>query len=236
MDLANDKFDPERFGLITGSACHVLFPDKGDGKVGMRTYAKQLANNMYFRFYDEHSTWQMQHGNMNEHEAFLYYQTNYDFEIEKGYFVRDGIIGGTSDALGKTYGADFKCPTSLDGWLDYIHVGITKQQFHQAQMYMRLFKKDLWKVCAYLTETEWMVNNGLVYPVPEDKRMIIVEVQKDETWDERLKESALFVIQERDKFYTLLCKQFGNKVDYKGKIAKGKKLLRVLNQRNQDKL
>lgn len=232
MDLANDKFDPERFGLITGSPCHVLFPDKGDGKVGMRTYAKKLANNMYFRFYDEHSTWQMQHGNMNEHEAFTYYETNYDFEIQKGRFQRDGNWGGSSDALAKTYGADLKCPTSLDAWLDYIHVGIDKQQFHQAQMYMKLFDKELWKICAYLTETEWMVNNGLTYPVPEDKRMIIVEVRRGETadgtkidWEGKLKESTAFVIEERDKFYNLLCKQFGDqkpKKDYKQLIEKGK--------------
>jgi len=53
MDLANDKFDSQRFGLITGSECHVLFPEKGTGEVGQRTYAKKLANQMYFKFYDE---------------------------------------------------------------------------------------------------------------------------------------------------------------------------------------
>lgn len=229
MDLANDKFDPNRFGLITGSPCSVLFPEKGDGKIGMKTYAKKLANNMYFRYYDEISTWQMQHGNMNEHEAFTFYETNFDFEIEKGKFAMEGYWGGTCDALSHKYGVDFKCPTSLESWLDYIHVGIDKQQFHQAQMYMKLFKKDLWKVCAYLTETDWMVNNNLTYPVPEDKRMIVVEVRPEEGWTERLEASTAFVIQERDKYYESLCKQFGYpkpKVDYKAKIELGKKLFK----------
>lgn len=211
MDLANDKFDKERYGLITGSPCSVLFPDKGTGEAGMRTYAKKLANNMYFRYYDEVSTWQMQHGNMNEHEAFTYYQTNYDFNIEKGLWKRDGNFGGTCDAIAENYGVDFKCACSLEAWLDYIHTGIDKQQFNQAQMYMYLFDKPMWKICAYLTETEWMIQRELTYPVPEDKRMIIVEIPKDETWEERLLNNSEFVISERDKFYEILCKQFGKK-------------------------
>lgn len=235
MDLAIDKFDKDRFGLITGSPCLVLFPEKGDGKAGMKTYAKKLAYQKYFRFYDEVSTWQMQHGNMNEHEAFTFFQDNYDFNIEKGRFVQDGDWGGTCDAETKEYGIDFKCPTSLEGWLDFMLVGITKQQWHQAQMYMKLFKKPLWKVCAYLVETEWMLQNGLTYPVPENKRMIIVNVPKDETWEERLELATPFVIEEREKFYQILCTQFGNKeepkpvIDYSEKIKRGKELKKKLN-------
>jgi hypothetical protein len=211
MDLANDKFDKERFGLITGSACSVLFPDKGDGKVGMKSYAKKLANNMYFRFYDEASTWQMQHGNMNEHEGFTYFQNTYDFNLEKGEWKRKGNFGGTSDALSIKYGADIKCPTSLEKWLDYIHEGVDKQQYSQAQMYMHLFNKESWKICAYLTETEWMIQRELTYPVSEDKRMIVVDIVKDVNFENRLQENSLFVISERDKFYKTLCEQFGDK-------------------------
>jgi hypothetical protein len=39
-------FDTNRFGLITGSRCSVLFPKRSAEK-GQRTYAKQLANQMY---------------------------------------------------------------------------------------------------------------------------------------------------------------------------------------------
>jgi hypothetical protein len=34
MNFAVDKFDQQRFGLITGSAVIVLFPEKGNGKTG----------------------------------------------------------------------------------------------------------------------------------------------------------------------------------------------------------
>jgi hypothetical protein len=210
MDLAIDKFDSRRFGLITGSACDVLFPDKGNGESGKKSYAKKLANQKYFRHYDEVSTWQMQHGNLNEHEAFTYYQDNYDFDIQKGHFAMDGDWAGTSDALGNTYGMDLKCPCSLEKWLDYIHIGIDRQQFNQCQMYMFLFEKESWKICAYLTETEWMVERELTYPVPADKRMITVEVAKDETWEARLRLNTPFVVEEREKFYKTLCDQFGD--------------------------
>lgn len=213
MDLANDKFDSRRFGLITGSACSVLFPDKGDGKKGQTSYAIELANQKYFKFYDEVSTWQTQHGNMNEHEAFTYYQNSYDFDIEKGEFKMIDDWGGTSDSLAKKYGADFKCPTSLNKWLEYIHTGIDKQQWNQGQMYMFLFDKPLWKVCAYLTETEWMIERELTYPVPQDKRMIIVDIPRDESWEKKLRENSPFVIDERERYYEMLCSQFGKQCE-----------------------
>lgn len=212
MDLAIDKFDKRRLGLITGSACSVLFPEKeSKEKVGQKTYAKQLAIQKYFNHYDEVSTWQIQHGNYNEHEAYTYYQDNYDFSIEKGHFEMVENWGGTSDSLSTKYGLDFKCPTSLTAWLDYLYVGISKQQWHQAQMYMMLFKKDLWKICAYLTETEFMIQNELSYPVPVDKRMIIVDIVKDLEWENKLRENTPFVISEREKYFDILCKQFGEK-------------------------
>ena len=209
MDLATDKFDAKRFGLITGSACSVLFPERGNGEVGQRTYAKKLANQMYFKHYDENSTWQTQHGNHNEYAAFEFFKTNYDFGLQLGDFKQIGNYGGTSDALSKHYGVDFKCPTSLDGWLDYLHVGIDKQQYHQAQMYMYLFEKPLWKVAIYLTETKFMEDFNLTYPVPENKRMIIVDVKKEDTWFTDLEINSPFVIRERDKYLKNLESHFG---------------------------
>jgi hypothetical protein len=60
-----------------------------------------------------------------------------------------------------------------------------------------------------------MVERELSYPVAADKRMIIVEVAKDETWEERLRQNTPFVIKEREKFYQILCDQFGNKELFK---------------------
>ena len=69
---------------------------------------------------------------------------------------------------------------------------------------MFLFDKPVWKFCAYLLETEFMNNMGLVYPIPEKKRMIIVEEQKDPTFLARLEMNSPFVIKQRDKFIELL--------------------------------
>lgn len=210
MDLAIDKFDANRFGLITGSACSVLFP-KRSAEVGQRTYAKQLATQMYFKYYDEVNTWQTDHGNFNEHEAFEYYQKNIDKTIEKGLFMANGYHGGTSDALCEKHGVDFKCPTTLQKWLDYLTDGIDDQQYHQCQMYMYLFEKESWQICAYLTETLKMGEMGLTYPVPHDKRMIVINVEKEQGWLEKLNIATHKIITMRDHFYKLLENQFGVK-------------------------
>ena len=68
MNLAIDKFDPQRLGTITGSKAHILMPKSGKVVEGMVTYARQLAKEKYFQFYDEVSTWQMEHGIQSEAE------------------------------------------------------------------------------------------------------------------------------------------------------------------------
>lgn len=200
MDLAIDKFDEARFGLITGSECSVLFP-KRSAEVGQRTYAKKLAMLKYFRFYDERSTWQTEHGNMCEHEAFEYYQQHFSADIEKGMWKAVGDCGGTCDALTSQSGIDFKCPTSLSAWLGYLTDGIDEQQYNQAQMYMYIFERNTWKICAYLTETLRMGEYGLTYPVPQDKRMILTEVHADDSWVSTLLERAPKIIEMRDEYF-----------------------------------
>lgn len=207
MNFAIDTFSKERFGLVTGSKCTVLFPLKGDGKVGQRTYAKQLANQMFFQHYDETSTWQTEHGKMAELWAFDHYQKRTG-DLEKGGWIRKGHCGGTTDAVRRDRGVDFKSPTSLNAWLDYLHDPLDKQERDQCQMYMYLTGLEVWEIAAFLIETQWMTDNGLVYPVAEDRRMIIVRVEKDPTWEERLMEVLPSVIGMRDKFYQRLQEQF----------------------------
>lgn len=208
MQIANDKFPSERNGLITGSKCSVLFPDKGDGRVGMSSYAKELAMQRFFNYFESGGSWQTEHGDMNEHSAFEFYKSNFDFSLEKGKFIQNGDFGGSSDALCVTHGVDFKCPTSLQKWLDYLFVGIDKQQYHQCQMYMWLFDKPMWKVAVYLTETKWMEDTDQQYPVPLDKRMIVVEVDRLDGWSEQLLAKSEFVISERDKYIEILKQNF----------------------------
>jgi hypothetical protein len=203
-DFAIDKFNAERFGLVTGSKCSVLFPDRGDGKVGMTTYAKQLANQLYFKTYDEVSTWQTQHGQMCENSAFEYYHDYISNELEKGDWIRRGDCGGTLDAVRPDRVVDFKSATTLSKWLDYLHLPLDKDQVHQGQMYMYLMGIDLFEIAAFLEETQFMTENGLTYPVPHNKRMIIVKLEKDPSWEERLNDSLPFVIGKRDEFLSNL--------------------------------
>lgn len=200
MLLAIDTFSMERFGLVTGSKCSVLFPLKGEGKVGQRTYAKTLANEMFFQFYDEKGTWQTEHGKMAEHWAFLHYEKYFGANITQGEWVKKGDCGGTTDALLPDRGVDFKCPTTLNGWLDYIHEPLSKEQKDQCQMYMYLTGLPLWEIAAYLIETQFMTDNGLTYPVPEEKRMIIVPVERDPTWEERLNMVLPSIVGLRNEF------------------------------------
>lgn len=207
----NDIFDPKRYGLITGSRVSVLFPER-KAEVGQKQYAKELANNMYFRFYDNQSTWQTEHGNLCESTAFEYYQQNYDStaQYQPPFMVQDDF-GGQGDCICKSHGVDFKCPTTLKAWLDYLHEGISKDQFYQAQMYMMLYKREQWKIVAFLMETDRMSNNGEQYPVDYNQRCIITTVDRDETFEPRLREAAPFVIGWRDFYYEQLIKTFGTK-------------------------
>jgi hypothetical protein len=198
------NFDERRFGLITGSKCVVLFP-KRSVEVGQRTYARELAQQKYFKFYDDQSSWQTEHGNDMEQFAFDYYRDNYDKDIQPGSFqMKDEYFGGTSDAVG----VDFKCPTTLNKWLEYLQ-GVDAQQYHQAQMYMYLFGLQEWKIAAYLVETWRMTENGIQYPVAHDKRMITTTVKKEDGWESKLKERGLKLIEQRDEFYQDLIKKFG---------------------------
>jgi hypothetical protein len=211
MDFAIDKFNEERFGLVTGSRCTVLFPLKGNGEAGMRSYAKSLANEKFFKHYDEVSTWQMEHGSLCEHTAFEYYQDHFNKNIEKGAWCRREECGGTTDAhLEGEYGIDFKCPTSLQKWLDYLHEPLDKQQIDQCQMYMYLTGLPVWEIAAYLEETQFMSSNGLVYPVPQNKRMIRIRTYRDHQWEEKLQAPLEFVIRERNMCYDRLKEHFGN--------------------------
>lgn len=207
MNFAIDTFPKERFGLVTGSKCTVMFPLKGDGVVGMTTYAKQLANERFFQFYDEKNPWQAEHGKMGEHFAMMHYRQHYG-DLEAGTWTVKGDCGGSTDAETDTKIVDFKCPVTLESWLDYLYDKLKKDYFDQLQMYMYLRDKEESEIAAYLTETQFMTDNGLTYPVPEDKRMIIVKVMRDPKWEVKLKENLPFVIEMRDKYIEVLKAKF----------------------------
>ena len=209
MDLAIDKFHEERFGLVTGSRCSPLVPIRA-ADVGKRTLAMQLANEKFFKCYDEISTWQTDHGKMSEHEAFEHWNkyVNIGF-IQKGKWHKVGETGGTTDAEGDTFGVDFKCPTTINGWLNFLHNDIDKAYYDQAQLYMMLTGFDTWYIAAYLSETLRMGDLGLMYPVPMEKRMIIRKIEVNEDWRIKFNTFLPLVIEMRDNFYNNLKNHFG---------------------------
>lgn len=209
MNLAIDTFPTERFGLITGSRCTPLFP-KRSAEVGQRTLAKQLANELYFQFYDEFENWQTEHGKLAEHFAFEHFVKYHDKDLKEGRWIKNGECGGSTDAEGADYGVDFKCPTSLEKFTNYLFDGVDDDQKNQCQMYMWLTGKSKWLIAPYLVETNMMAINGLVYPINDDsKRMILIEVEKDPTWEERLNLAAPKVIAMRDEYLEMLKLKFG---------------------------
>jgi hypothetical protein len=200
-----NKFDQRRIGKITASQVHILFP-KRDNKKTQETYAKHLANEMRFGEIQSTESWQTKHGNDAEYHANNYFTEHYEFQVEfKPQFFEKGEFGGTPDAITEFYGIDYKCPTNLTKWLDYLHEGIDDQQYHQSQMYMWLTGKKLWKICVFLIENEFQAEP---YNVEQDKRMIIIDIPYDETWSNDLSERSEYVLRKRDEYYQNLLKQF----------------------------
>ena len=203
-----NQFDPKRIGKITGSQVHLLFPRR-ENKVSQLTYAKHLANEMFFGEIKSPETWQTKHGKNSEYHANNYYTEHYDFGVTyKPPFIENGVFGGTPDAIATTYGIDYKCPTSFEKWIDYLYEGIDHQQYHQMQLYMWLTGLKHWKVCAFLTETEKMEEDGLKYPIEDTKRMLVINVAYDENWANELEERAKFIIEHRNIFYEALKVKF----------------------------
>jgi hypothetical protein len=208
MNNPNDTFDPQRYGLITGSKCSVLFP-KRSAEVGQRQYAKELANNMFFRYYDNSGGRHTEHGNNNEYNAWEHYVQHHDqTAVYQPDFKRVDFWGGQADCVSDTAVVDFKCPTSLGGWLDFMHEPISSDYYYQGQMYMMLYDKPKCIFAAYLIETTWMETIGQSYPVPEHQRMILVEVTREEGWKEKLEAITPKIIAMRDEFYNKLKTQF----------------------------
>jgi len=207
MNFAIDTFPPERFGRISGSRCSPLVP-KRDAKVGMITLAKKLASERYFHTFEETNTWQMEHGKMAEHWAHEHFKEHNDAKIEKGVYGFKGELSWSTDAEASDYGVDYKAPTTLDGFNDYLFDGLSDYEINQAQFYMMTTSKDKWLVCPFLTETQRMTDNGLTYPLPEKQRMIIIEVLPDMAWREKFWSNHDFVINQRDTFIEMLKLKF----------------------------
>ena len=207
MNFAIDTFPPERFGRISGSRCSPLVP-KRDAKAGMITLAKKLASERYFQTFAEVNTWELEHGKMGEHFAHEHFKKYHNAYIQKGVYGFDGELSWSTDAECEEYGADYKCPTTLDKFNDYLFDGISDYEYNQSQFYMMVRKLSKWLVCPYLIETERMTDNGLTYPIPENQRMLIIEVKPDQEWRDKFWSNHDFVIEQRNIYIEMLKLKF----------------------------
>ena len=207
MNFAIDTFPPERLGRISGSRCSSLVPKK-DAEKGMVTLAKKLASEKYFQTFSEVNTWEMEHGKMGEHWAHEQFKAYHNLQIQKGVFGYDGDLSWSTDAECSEYGVDYKCPTTLDKFNDYLFDGLSDYEINQAQFYMMVCKLDLWLVCPFLMETQRMTDNGLTYPIPEKQRLLIIEVKPDQNWRDKFWSNKDFVINKRDEFIEILKLKF----------------------------
>jgi len=199
----------QRKGLITGSRCAPLVPKRSAEK-GIDTLARVLAREMYFDWHESATTEATEHGNVYEQDAFRYYNENIQ-PIQPGRWIQKGFCGGSTDAEGDGFGVDFKCPFTLDGWLNKLYDEPDDIYYHQAQMYMYLTEKPIWYIAYYLTETLRMNNNSDTYPVDWSKRMIIHPIHADADWVDRMLSAAPKVIELRDMYLTKLEQKFGKK-------------------------
>ncbi len=207
--FAVDIFNPEKLGLITGSRCSPLFPKKS-AEVGRETLAKGLASEKYWGYFDEkRDTSATEHGHFSEKYAMEYYLRHFDSKLERGGWRKKGECGGTTDAEASDYGVDFKCPTTLVKWQSYLFDGLDDDQINQGRWYMYLTGKSKWVMAIHLLETNWMSENGLVYPVPHDQRMILIDVLPDAEWLEKLQPAVDDVVSRREKYYNKLVAKFG---------------------------
>jgi hypothetical protein len=54
-----------------------------------------------------------------------------------------------------------------------------------------------------------MSDNGDIYPIPYDKRMVIIDVKADKEWNDKLDLNLPDVIRMRDEYFETLKKKFG---------------------------
>jgi hypothetical protein len=204
------QLSERRYGLVTGSRCSSLVPKKS-AEVGMRSLAFELASEIAFKYRDSISTWQTEHGHYAEPLALDHYREHYDKDLQKGIFHCRENEGGSTDAEGSDYIVEVKSPTSFSGWLEYIILDqytIDKKYYDQCQMYMRLSGKRKAYLCAFLMETLRMNDNGDVYPVPMDQRMIRIEVDYDQEWNDKFDRNLPNVIDMRDIFLKGIANRF----------------------------
>lgn len=129
---------------------------------------------------EKFSTKEMEHGIINQYEAFELLLQAEGFEWFDEYVPIDDRCGASPDTLRSDIVLDIKCPYYIDTYLQQCEK-LPKKYYQQVQMQMIAVKKDEGGVLFYLTSPEadeW--GNKIEYPYSIDDRHRLVTFRKDE--------------------------------------------------------
>ena len=133
------------------------------------------------------STKAMEHGIINQYEAYELIVSNYDnAKWHDIYTPINEFCGASADCIGDVAVWDIKCNFYVDTYLEQI-MKLPKKYFYQSQMQMIAENKEFGMMCFYLTSSELdMYGNKIEYPYPLKDRYYIHEIKQDVEAVERI--------------------------------------------------
>lgn len=136
---------------------------------------------------DDLNTKPMQHGTINQYEAYDLIVSNMDnAKWHDEYTAINDYCGASADCIGDTAVFDIKCPYFVDTYLEQA-AKLPKKYYQQVQMQMIAEKKELGFIVLYLTSPEIdMYGNKIEYPYPLEDRFFIHQIQTDEETQHRI--------------------------------------------------
>lgn len=139
---------------ISGSNCHKIMGVKGLGKTG-QSYLKQWLKEQFFKRRYEFSSKYVVHGKENENEALEMVKKylNLDFtESDTQIFANNDLFQGTCDVLTNDFIIDVKCSWDCFTFPIFENEIPNDEYYWQAQIYMKLFDKQNYKLIYCLTD------------------------------------------------------------------------------------
>lgn len=184
-----------RNGKFTGSRISELITEKGTFERTAYNYIFEKAVETSDLEFKDVNTKQMEHGIINEIEAFdicniLYPELELKYQADE-FIEYNSNFGATPDATGKEICGDFKCPFTPFKFMSFTK-GIPKAYFWQLKAQMMVTDMPKSFLFAYLTShfTD-IYGNKKEYPLPLENRYIIKYL-------DRVKEDEKIILKKVD--------------------------------------
>jgi hypothetical protein len=139
----------------------------------------------------ELSTKAMEHGIINQYEAFELIVSHMDNAKWHDEFTAiDEYCGASADCIGDEMVYDIKCPFFVDTYLEQA-AKLPKKYYYQSQMQMIAEGKEFGSIVLYLTSSEIdMYGNKIEFPYPLEDRFFIHTFPQDEEAIDRILTTA----------------------------------------------